>query len=294
MSSQGIELMPRSEILSFEEIYLVAQAAASLGINKLRLTGGEPLVRSHIVKLVEMLSHIGGIDDLSLTTNGVLLKHYAAELKNAGLKRVNVSLDSLRDEKFRHITRLGRVENVLEGIAAAQEAGLHPVKLNMVVLRGINDDEIIDFARRTRDEGWHVRFIELMPFKGGQSQWFVPFSEIKRRIETLGALEPVSLGGNGPADYFRLPQSTGTIGFITPLSEPFCFRCNRLRLTADGRLRPCLLSDEELDLREPLRRGVSREELCRLIRQAVAAKPLGHQLAEGIAPERQTMAQIGG
>jgi cyclic pyranopterin phosphate synthase len=241
-----------------------------------------------------MLSQIEGIDDLSLTTNGVLLKQYAAELKKAGLKRVNISLDSLQSGKFHRITRLGRVEDVLEGVAAAQEAGLHPLKLNMVVLRGINDDEIMDFARKTIDEGWHVRFIELMPFKGGERQWFVPASEIKSRIEGLGTLEPCPLSGNGPAKYFRLPQSGGTIGFITPLSESFCFRCNRLRLTADGRLRPCLLSDEELDLRGPLRRGISSEGLCHLIRQAVAAKPLRHQLAEGIAPERQTMAQIGG
>jgi cyclic pyranopterin phosphate synthase len=296
MPPQGIELTPRSEILSFEEIYLVAQAAASLGINKLRLTGGEPLVRSALVELVEMLSHIEGVDDLSLTTNGMLLSHYAIALKRAGLKRVNVSLDSLQGEKFQRITRLGRLEQVLEGIAAAQEAGLHPLKLNVVLLRGINDDEILDFARRTIEDGWHVRFIELMPFgKEAKREWFVPASEIRGRIEEeLGTLEPCSSSGGGPANYFRLPQAKGTIGFITPISEHFCFRCNRLRLTAEGKLRPCLLSDEEIDLREPLRRGISTEKLYHLIRQAVAAKPLGHRLAKGIAPKKQNMVQIGG
>lgn len=294
MPPEGIETMPREQILSYEEIYLVAKAAASLGINKLRLTGGEPLVRSQLPELIRMLSHIEGIDDLSMTTNGILLKHYAAELKGAGLKRVNISLDSLNEKKFRHITRLGELQNVLQGIDSAKQAGLNPVKINTVVMRGINDDEILDFARKTIEDGWHVRFIELMPFNEEQSQWFMPLSVAKSRIESLGKLEPSPPSGNGPAKYFRLPGSKGTIGFITPVSEHFCFRCNRLRLTASGKLRPCLLSDKELDLRGPLRRGISTEELYCLIRQAVAAKPRGHRLAEGIGPERQAMSQIGG
>ena len=273
----------------------MAQAAAKLGINKLRLTGGEPLVRSNLVELVKMLAKIEGVDDISLTTNGMLLKRYAAELKEAGLKRVNISLDSLQDRKFQRITRLGRVEDVLEGMAAAEEAGLLPVKINTVVLRGVNDDEIIDFARKTMEEGWHVRFIELIPIGQGQRRrWFMPISEIRSRIEELGPLEPSPQSGNGPAKYFRLPDSKGTIGFIGPITEHICIRCNRLRLTAEGKLRPCLLSDDEIDLRGPLRRGASSEELCHLIEEAVAAKPQGHQLTKGITSKKQTMAQIGG
>jgi cyclic pyranopterin phosphate synthase len=295
MPIEGIKSMPHNEILRYEEIYLVAQAAAKLGINKLRLTGGEPLIRSHLVTLVGMLAKIEGIDDVSLTTNGVLLKHYAFALKQAGLDRVNISIDSLQRRKFRRITRLGTVDDVLEGISAAHQAGLEPVKLNTVVLRGVNDDEIIDFAQKTIDEGWHVRFIELIPIGEGQSRrWFMPLSEIRARIEELGPLEPCPLSGNGPAKYFRLPDSRGTIGFIGPVTEHICIRCNRLRLTADGKLRPCLLSDEEIDLREPLRNGASSEQICHLIQEAVAAKPYGHQLAKGITSKKQAMAQIGG
>ena len=297
MPIEGIRTIPHDQILRYEEIHLVAQAAAKLGINKLRLTGGEPLVRSHLVELVKMLAKIEGIDDISLTTNGVLLKRYAAELKEAGLKRVNISLDSLHGEKFRGITRLGRIEDVLEGMAAAEKAGLLPVKINTVVLHGVNDDEIIDFARKTIEEGWHVRFIELIPIGQGQGRGrrlFMPISEIRARIEELGTLEPCPMSGNGPAKYFRFPSSRGTIGFISPVTEHICIRCNRLRLTAEGKLRPCLLSDEEIDLRGPLRRGASSEELCHLIEEAVAAKPQGHQLAKGITSKKQTMAQIGG
>jgi cyclic pyranopterin phosphate synthase len=295
MPEGGIEHTPKGEILSYEEIYLVAQAAAELGINKLRLTGGEPLVRSHLSKLIGMLSQIEGIDDISLTTNGMLLERYAAELKEAGLKRVNISLDSLQEGKLRSITRLGNLQDVLKGIAAAQVVGLQPIKLNMVVLRGINDNEILDFARRTMEQGWHVRFIELMPIgEVAKREWFVPVSEIKACIESLGTLEPYPSSGGGPAKYFRLPNSKGTIGFITPVSEHFCFRCNRLRLTTDGKLRPCLLSDEEIDLRGPLRQGASSGEIRHLIEEAVAAKPWGHHLAEGIASQKRAMPQIGG
>jgi cyclic pyranopterin phosphate synthase len=295
MPVEGITSIPHDQILRYEEIHLVAQAAAKLGINKVRLTGGEPLIRSRLVTLVEMLAGIEGIDDISLTTNGVLLKHYAFALKQAGLKRVNISIDSLQERKFRRITRLGTVNDVLEGISAAHQAGLEPVKLNTVALRGVNDDEIIDFAQKTIDEGWHVRFIELIPIGEGQRRkWFMPLSEIRARIEELGPLEPCPLIGNGPAKYFRLPDSRGTIGFIGPITEHICIRCNRLRLTADGKLRPCLLSDEEIDLRESLRRGASSEQISHLIREAVAAKPLGHQLAKGITSKKQAMAQIGG
>ena len=294
MPPQGIALMPRSQILTYEEIYTVARAAAELGITKVRLTGGEPLARAGLADLVKMLSSISGIDDISLTTNGTLLAQHAAELKAAGLRRVNVSLDSLRWERFHQITRGGRLGAAWAGIETARAAGLNPVKLNMVVMRGINDDEVLELAKLSRAGERHVRFIEMMPFAGG-SERLVPIADIERRISSLGALEPCLPGkGNGPARYYRLPGARGTIGFISPVTQHFCIHCNRLRLTADGKLRPCLLSDAEIDLRGPLRRGASEEEIKRLIEQAVASKPGGHHLGQGPANNGRPMAQIGG
>jgi cyclic pyranopterin phosphate synthase len=294
MPPEGVPQMPHSEILSYEEIRAVVQAAAELGIYKIRLTGGEPLVRVELPKLVRMLSQIEGIEELSLTTNGTVLKKYALELKQAGLSRVNVSLDTLNPDKFRYITRLGELQGVLEGIEAAKEAGFDPVKVNTVVMRGINDDEILDFARMTYEE-WHVRFIELMPFKGAAE--FVPSIELRQHIGLLGKLEPcASVTGNGPAMYYRLAGAKGTIGFISPLTETsFCSRCNRMRLTPDGKLRPCLLGEDEIDLKMPLRNNASIEELKRLILKAVASKPQRHHLEEGnVRPVNRKMSQIGG
>lgn len=295
MPLEGVAPLPHGEILSYEEICLVARAASELGISKVRLTGGEPLVRAHLSSLIGMLAEVEGIDDLSLTTNGVLLSRYARELKAAGLKRVNISLDSLQPDRFKQITRIGKLEDTLLGIEAVRAAGLQPIKINMVVMGGVNDDEIADFAHLTRENGWHVRFIEFMPI-GGQEQEgkFVPISEIIERIESLGILEPHSLDGNGPARYFHLPHAKGTIGFISPVSEHFCFKCNRLRLTAEGKLRSCLLADEEIDLREPLRYGASADELKRLIEQATEAKPEGHKLDSGTTARSRSMCQIGG
>lgn len=301
MPAEGITLMSHNDILSYEEILAVVRAAVALGINKLRLTGGEPLVRAGFVGLARMLARVEGVEDLSLTTNGILLARYARELRDAGLHRVNVSLDSLRSDRFQGITRLGRLEEVLAGIEAAREAGLNPVKINTVVVRGVNDDELLDFARKTMDEGWHVRFIEFMPFGEGAGceradgkENFVSVAEMRERLAVLGALEPsFTSTGNGPAKYFRFSGARGTLGFISPVSEHFCFGCNRLRLRADGRLRPCLLDDREIDLRGPLRRGASSAELRRLIEEAAACKPQGHRLSEGIASQRR-MAQIGG
>jgi cyclic pyranopterin phosphate synthase len=295
MPAEGVHQLAHQDILSYEEICAIAQAAAGLGITKIRLTGGEPLVRAGLPKLIQMLSQIESIDDISLTTNGILLAHYAEELRAAGLRRVNVSLDTLKIDRFREITRGGDLSGVLKGIEAARAAGLNPVKINMVVIPGLNDDELLDFAAKTIDEGWHVRFIEHMPFSQGTcAPAFVSVSEIKGRLAALGELEPCSVKGNGPAKYFRLPQAKGTIGFITPVSEHFCFHCNRLRLTADGKLRPCLLSEAEIDLREPLRRGISSEELKRLIKKAVADKPQRHRLAEGHVPQNRPFSQVGG
>ena len=295
MPSEGIPLMSHEDILSYEEICIVARAAAELGIVKVRLTGGEPLVRAKLTNLLAMLARIQGIDDISLTTNAVLLQRYADELKGAGLRRVNVSLDSLRSDRFQRITRVGNLDDVLGGIEAARQAGLDPVKTNTVVIRGMNDDEVLDFARLTIEDEWHVRFIEYMPFSNGEKvdHLLVPVSEIKQRIETLSKLEPSLSSGGGPAKYFRLPGARGTIGFISPVSEHFCRACNRLRLTADGRLRPCLFSDTEIDLREPLRQGAAADDIKRLIQEAASCKPEGHKLRAGTTCER-FMAQIGG
>jgi cyclic pyranopterin phosphate synthase len=279
MPAEGINLLSHSDILTYEEITTIVRLAAELGINKLRLTGGEPLVRTRLPELVAMLAKIDTIDDISLTTNGVLLRNYASELKQAGLKRVNVSLDSLNQDKFERITRHRKLSDVLQGIEAAKACGLNPVKINMVVMRGVNDDEILDFAKLTITEGWHVRFIELMPFvtdnppeghstgrKADIHHQFMSADEIKERLNSLGELAScLPIKGNGPAKYSRFPQASGTVGFITPVSQHFCFNCNRLRLTAEGKLRPCLLSDQEIDLRQPLRSGASAEELKQAI-----------------------------
>ena len=295
MPPEGVPQMSHSEILSYEEIGTIVQAAAQLGVNKVRLTGGEPLVRAELPKLVGMLSQIEEIKDLSLTTNGTILKKYALELKQAGLSRVNISLDTLKADKFRHITHFGELKDVLEGIDAAKEAGFHPVKINTVVMRGVNDDEILDFARMTCQEGWHVRFIELMPFKGVAA--FVPSTELRQHINLLGKLESsMPLTGNGPATYYRLAGAKGTIGFISPLTETFfCSQCNRMRLTPDGRLRPCLLGENEIDLKTPLRNDAPMDKLKRLILKAVASKPEHHPLiGDNFRLVKRKMSQIGG
>jgi cyclic pyranopterin phosphate synthase len=300
MPPQGVPKRAHGEILRYEEIETVVRAAAELGITKIRLTGGEPLVRPGIVKLVRMLSRVETIDDLAMTTNGILLSGYANELADAGLGRVNVSLDTLRPKRFERITRGGKLEDVLAGMEAARTAGLEPVKVNTVVIRGMNDDEVVDLARKTV-EGWHVRFIELMPVGNGVAiagNWrerVVTAREIRGQIEaTLGPLEPAKVSGGGPARYYRLAGAKGTLGFITPISEHFCYRCNRLRLTADGRLRPCLLAEYEIDLRTPLRTGADAEQIKALIVQAIERKPSRHHLDECQSPVGRVMSEIGG
>jgi len=299
MSPEGVPWMPHSEILSYEEISAVVQIAAELGINKVRLTGGEPLIRAELPELVRMLSKVKGIDDISLTTNGTLLKKYAMELKQAGLKRVNISLDTFKSDRFRYITRCGELKDALDGIDAAMNADLHPVKINMVVMRGINDDEVLDFARMTCKQGWHVRFIERMPFT--EIAEVVPSDELRQRIMAIGSLlkaesyQLSAISGNGPARYYRLPGASGTIGFISPITEPFCSDCNRLRLTSNGRLCPCLLSDEGVDLKQPLRSEVSSHEIKRLISKTLALKPERHHLCEDVPISiKRRMSQAGG
>jgi cyclic pyranopterin phosphate synthase len=297
MPEEGVTLMSHDDILSYEEIFTLVKAAAEMGIDRVRITGGEPLVRAGVPDLVRMIAGIKTINDIAMTTNGILLSRYATELREAGLHRVNISLDTLKPERFRRITRCGELQDTLDGIATAHRAGLEPVKINMVVMAAINDDEIPDFARKTVSDGWHVRFIEHMPVTDEEPLAFrlVPVSDIRRAIETLGKLEPCQGGkGNGPAKYFRLPGAEGTIGFITPVTEHFCYRCNRLRLTADGKLRPCLLSEEEIDIKGPLRSGASVAELKSLIEKTIAAKPEGHHLAEGKKRNGRPFSQVGG
>jgi cyclic pyranopterin phosphate synthase len=306
--ASGVRWLPKEDLLTFEEIVTIANVAAELGITKVRLTGGEPLVRTDLTDLVTRLTTIPAIKDISLTTNGILLKDYAYKLKQAGLKRVNISLDTLDRAKFERITRHDRLQEVLNGIEAAKEVGLNPVKINVVVMRGVNDNEILDFARLTTDEGWHVRFIELMPFTsdtceaGSQEEnknclegQFMAISEVRERLNSLGKLEPEShFPGSGPAKYFRLPKAKGTIGFISPISQHFCDRCNRLRLTADGKLRLCLFSDDEIDLRVLLRTGVSQDAVKEAIVEAVKVKPMKHKLSQGVIPTKRFMSQVGG
>jgi cyclic pyranopterin phosphate synthase len=282
------------DILSYEEIERVTRAAAEIGVNHIRLTGGEPLVRPYVSNLIALLIAVPGIEDIALTTNGTLLSDQAEQLRASGLKRINVSLDSLRPERFAQITGGDKLDAVLEGIAAAYRVGLSPVKINMVVMPGVNDDEVIDFALKSRNEGWHVRFIEHMPFGRTSVDSLMTVAEIKDRIEsTLGEIWPCCVNGAGPASYFSFGTGQGTIGFIRPVSHRFCGNCNRLRITADGKLRPCLLNNLEIDIKEALRSGAKTEDLKDMLRQAIMAKPERHYLEEAGVGGRQ-MRQIGG
>jgi cyclic pyranopterin phosphate synthase len=353
MPEAGASVAPREDLLTFEEIERLTVIASGLGVSKIRLTGGEPLVRRDITSLVRMIGRLPGIRDLSMTTNGFLLTRYAAEMAEHGLRRVNISLDTLRADRFAHIARRGRLEDVLAGIDAALAAGLSPIKLNCVVMRGWNDDEVVDFAQMTAERPFDIRFIELMPihwsdgsdsltasplgafFPAGRisgngralklfanpelpsfrstfrleplrpagerldaaamRRAFVPTAETRARIEErFGRIEPADVVANGPARSFRVPGAVGTVSFISQLTRDLCARCNRLRLTADGQLRPCLMADGEVDLRSALRSGVDDEGIACLFRLAVLHKPREHRLAEGLAPSCRTMSQIGG
>jgi cyclic pyranopterin phosphate synthase len=303
MPEEGIPWRPHDEVLRYEEIETVVRAAAELGITKVRLTGGEPLVRRGIADLVRLIARIPGIDDLAMTTNGVLLARHAGDLVDAGLHRINISLDTLDPERFHRITRCGDLADALAGMEAARQAGLQPIKINTVVIGGLNDDEVVDLAAKTLEVGWwNIRFIELMPIgdaKFMKSAWkeqVVTAQEVHKRIEaTLGRLERAQMSaGNGPARYYRLPDAKGTIGFIAPVSEHFCYQCNRLRVTADGQLRPCLLSDQEIDLRSLLREGANAQKIKRMIVESIDHKPLCHHLSEHIRPEGRAMSEIGG
>ncbi len=290
--------LSHDDILRYNEIVRVVEAGISLGVRSVRLTGGEPLVRPNVSELVSMLAGVEGIDDISLTTNGALLSKYAADLKQAGLKRVNISLDTFKAEKFKYITGGGRLDDVLKGIETAKKVGLEPVKINTVVMKGINDDEVIDIARTSQTKGWNVRFIEYMPFTDADDNGHrvVPVKELKDIISaSLGRLEPFKPEhGNGPAKYFKLPDATGTVGFIGAVTDCFCAECNRFRLTADGGLRPCLFDDQEIDIKGPLRSGASRQELTRLMEEAASLKKERHHLDKDFQPLKRQMWQIGG
>jgi GTP 3',8-cyclase len=296
MPQEGLQWLPKAEILSYEEIAEVVAQLAPLGLRRLRITGGEPTIRPDIERLVRMLKAVPDIEDIALSTNGVRLPALAQPLRDAGLDRVNISADSLRPDRIAAIARRTLPFDPVRAAAAAQAAGLDPVKLNMVVMRGINDDEIEDFARLTIENPWHVRFIELMPVgEMRELTWehVVPSDEILSRIASIGALEPGEgpARGNGPAVYYRLAGAAGSIGVITPMTHTYCGSCNRVRLTADGRLRTCLFGDHEVDLRTPLRAG---EPLDPHFRRALAEKPREHALLTMQVGGLRALSQVGG
>jgi len=280
----GRSHLERSEILTYEEMLNVARAAAAIGITKIRVTGGEPLVRKGVVEFCRMLSEIDGLKSLALTTNGIYLAEMAEPLFKAGVRRINISLDTLRPERFEKITGYNLLPRVLNGIKRAEQVGMYPIKINTVVMRSINDDEIEDLARLTLDKPYHVRFIELMPTDssayGNYESLFIPVEEFMKKINQLGRvqIEPTT-NSYGPAKLCRLPGAVGKVGFIAPISWHFCGSCNRLRLTADGKIKTCLFSQEEIDIKTPLRAGATRDEIINIFGQAVANKPSGHHLS---------------
>lgn len=298
MPEKGISKLEHSGILSLEEIVTIAGAASDLGISKIRLTGGEPLIRRNITGLVTQLAALEGIKEVTLTTNGLLFAKKAKALWEGGLQRVNFSLDSLKPEKYEYITRGGRLEDVKQGIMAALELGMHPVKINAVLIRGFNDDEIMDFADLAYRLPLQIRFIEFMPV-GGLLYWapekVIKIKEIREMIEQHYDLLPSTQVVNGPADQFDLKGGQGGVGFISPLSNHFCARCNRVRLTADGKLRNCLYDRHETDLLAPLREGMGREELRNLMAQTISRKPERHRMNDGWGKDNnRKMYQIGG
>ena len=296
MPQEGLPWLPKSEILSYEEITQIVRQLAPLGLRRLRITGGEPTIRPDLVRLISMLRAVPQIEDIALSTNGVRLPAMAAALAAAGLDRVNMSADSLRADRVESIARRRLEFDPVRSALAAEEAGLHPIKINVVVMRGVNDDEIEEFASLTRKHPWHVRFIELMPVGDMREltwEHVVPSAEILSRLGAMGALAPDAgpSRGNGPAAYYRLEGASGSIGVITPMTHTYCGSCNRVRLTADGRLRTCLFGDHEVNLRDPLRAG---SDLIPLYRQALADKPLEHQLLKMQIGGLRALSEVGG
>jgi GTP 3',8-cyclase len=296
MPLEGLPWLPRENILSYEEITEVVRQLAPLGVSRLRITGGEPTIRPQLATLIAMLKGVPGIADIALSTNGVKLPEMAEELKAAGLDRVNMSADSLRADRIREIARRSLTFSPVDAALAAERAGLGPVKLNTVVMRGINDDELEDFARLTIDHPWHVRFIELMPvgeMAGEGIDRVVPSDEIIARLSRIAPLAPDAgpPRGNGPAAYYRFAGAPGSIGVITPMSHTYCGDCNRVRLTADGRLRTCLYGEEEVSFRDALRAG---EPLAPLYASALEKKPREHQLLQMRVGGLRALSEVGG
>lgn len=283
MPEEGIQFKPHSEILTYEEMLRIVKLCVRSGIRKVRLTGGEPLVRKGILSFIEKLCEIEHLKEVALTTNGVLLKEYARDLRKCGLRCINVSMDTLKPERYRQITRVGSFTQVWEGIEEAEAAGLSPIKINVVAMRGVNDDEVLEFARLTYRKPYHVRFIELMPIGEANARVkenFVSGDDILRQIRALGTVRCVPSGRlDGPASMYALEGAQGRIGVIAALSHHFCQTCNRLRLTADGYLRGCLFSDRETDLKTPMRQGKEDDHLVDLIEDTILKKPKDHGLA---------------
>lgn len=298
MPPEGERKLRHKDILRYEELLRIARVAIKLGINKIRLTGGEPLVRKGVHEFIPMLTTLNGLDDVSLTTNGVFLKDNLGLLKAAGIKRINVSLDSLKRLNFKFITRFDYFNQVWEGIEKARGMGFYPIKLNIVTMKGINDNEVLDFGRLAIEQPYHIRFIECMPIGlQSNSMAFIPNSEIEKAlVDRFGPLIPVSPGQNdGPATRFRFEGGKGEIGFINAISHSFCHNCNRLRLTANGRLLPCLLSEREVDLKGPLRKGCLDEDLIEVFLKAVDLKPECHPLSlDNHQKVHRKMCAIGG
>jgi cyclic pyranopterin phosphate synthase len=303
MPKEGVSVVGHEDVLKYEEILRIVKVAVNLGISKVRITGGEPLVRRGVVDFIASLAEISGLNDISLTTNGILLAPFAVPLFSAGIKRINISLDSLNEAKYARITRGGELNAVLRGIEAVYQAGFYPIKINAVVIKGVNDDEIIDFARLTLHKPFQIRFIELMPMGQaglGSEDQYISNDVILERIKSVYRLEPGGSGKNntdGPARMYKLEGGLGEIGFISPISHLFCESCNRLRLTADGRLRACLLQDKDVDLRDALRNGCQDEELQRLMSAVIAAKPGRHEISRDenhVKKCAREMSSIGG
>ena len=299
MPEEGIPLIRHDDILTYEEILRIVRVFAIEGISKVRLTGGEPLVRKGIAKFISRLSQVEELKDLSLTTNGVLLKEFAASLKQAGLKRVNISLDSLKRERFCQISHRDEFDRVWSGIEEALRVGLTPIKINMVAIQGLNDDEIEDFARLTLDLPVTVRYIEYMPSGNGKT-WkksdLLTIPQIKSRLEKVGPLVCItSEPWDGPAKRYRIEGAMGEIGLIGAVSSHFCSDCNRIRLTPDGKIRTCLFSDDEIDVRELLRKGGSDDDLKERLLEALRSKPEGHQIdTHQFKKCQRNMSAIGG
>ncbi len=296
MPLEGLPWLPKADILSYEEIVAIVAQLAPLGLRRIRLTGGEPTIRPGLDALVRQLRSIRGVQDIALSTNGVRLPELAQPLRDAGLDRINMSADSLRADRITAIARRSFAFDPVTSLIAAQSAGLSPIKVNVVVMRGVNDDEVVDFARLTQDHPWHVRFIELMPVGDMQAltwEHVVPTSEILDRLAVVDRLAPDSgpERGNGPAAYYRFPGAPGTVGVITPMTHTYCGTCNRVRLTANGRLRTCLFGDHEVNLRDALRGGQPLEPL---FREALAGKPKEHALLQMQVGGLRALSQVGG